>query len=122
MSDCPFCEIIQNDAASVLYRGRWSVAITPLNPVTEGHTLVIPAQHREFLWEMDEDVLRYTMNDVVGIAHRFSQDDLDINVIQSNGPAATQTIKHVHFHIVPRRPGDGLALPWSPPSHNRDTE
>jgi histidine triad (HIT) family protein len=37
----------------------------------------------------------------------------DCNLIVSKGPSATQTVAHLHLHIVPRRPGDGLALPWS---------
>jgi histidine triad (HIT) family protein len=94
----------------MLYPGKWAIIIRPLNPVTEGHALVIPKQHAEYIWELDEDVLRYTINDVAGAAYLLAE---DCNVIQSNGEAATQTVKHVHFHLVPRREGDGLHLPWT---------
>ena len=109
---CPYSYLIEA-GGPFLWEGRWSVALVPLNPVTAGHTLVIPRQHREFVWELDDDVLRYTMGDVAGMAHHHSQDDLDINIIQSNGVNATQTVKHVHFHVVPRRKNDGLTLPWT---------
>lgn len=109
MNLCPFCQIIMGGApATVLYETEAAITIEPLNPVTEGHELVIPRQHAEFIWQLDPNHLGYTMYDVATRAY-----GRPCNIIQSNGASATQTVKHVHFHIVPRREADGLMLPWS---------
>jgi histidine triad (HIT) family protein len=105
---CPFCDY----AGPSPFFGQSSRAyvIEPLNPVTEGHRLVIPRKHvphaaanPRLAGEMMEYAARYiAMNKLV-----------PCNIITSLGHEATQTVDHLHVHIVPRRAGDGLALPWS---------
>jgi histidine triad (HIT) family protein len=84
------------------------VVFSPLNPVTRGHVLVVPSvhvPHAAFDPKFTAEVMRCAaeLADVVG----------DCNIITSVGPAATQTVEHLHVHVVPRRPGDGLLLPWT---------
>jgi histidine triad (HIT) family protein len=116
MRDCPFCTIALEIQAGVRKPLQaWSFwgeldafAITPLNPVTKGHTLIIPRVHVPLL--VDSPLLFGRMAQAAAeYAERFNE----CNVITSMGVNATQTIFHVHTHIVPRRPGDGLLLPWS---------
>lgn len=90
------------------------VVFEPLHPVTEGHLLIVPRDHAGRLEELDEYRAARLIMEVQRVGRRMAEAGLDYNVIQSNGEAATQTVAHVHFHIVPRRPGDGLALPWTP--------
>jgi histidine triad (HIT) family protein len=105
--DCPFCN----------YRGpnpmlRWELAsylIEPLNPVTEGHLLVVSRRHLEDFTENPEHFGAVCM-DAARIAQRQGG---DYNLITSKGDAATQTVRHLHVHLLPRRPNDGLALPWA---------
>ncbi|GIF08673.1 HIT family protein [Actinoplanes siamensis] len=105
---CVFCAIVAGSEPATIVR-RWAdaIAIVPLNPVIEGHVLVIPNQHVTDVTE-DPDVSAIAMRAAAELAAP------PCNVITSAGPEATQTIPHLHLHIVPRTAGDGLALPWSP--------
>lgn len=109
MSACVFCDIIEGRAeADIVWRGMDAIVLTPLNPVTDGHVLVVPKQHVRYIWELAPTYFEPTLAMVANMAR-----GLACNIIQSNGVAATQTVPHVHFHVVPRKGGDGLALPWT---------
>ncbi len=109
MSECVFCRIVAGDApAEMVCEWDDAVAFRPLAPVTNGHTLVIPRAHVDN-YATDPDVTAATMRRAAQLApviHRQS------NLITSAGEWATQTVFHLHVHIVPRRPNDGLHLPW----------
>jgi histidine triad (HIT) family protein len=108
MTDCPFCARI--DAGEYDYSDARSVAFQPLNPVTPGHFLVVPRMHVS-------NALASPVQ--AGHAMRFAgflanQMGLGAaNFITSAGSAASQSVFHLHWHIVPRREGDGLHLPWT---------
>jgi histidine triad (HIT) family protein len=81
---------------------------TPLNPVVEGHRLIVPVVHTSNLNSPELEANQ------TGWALRYFTNDLeDYNLITSKGANATQTIQHLHFHIVPREKDDGLMLPWT---------
>lgn len=103
VSGCPFCDYAGPSEVLVEYNGVFF--INPINPVTEGHVLAIPREHFEDALDDPE-----TTGRVMEAAAWFAQGDC--NIITSVGAAATQTVRHLHVHIVPRRDGDGLALPW----------
>ncbi|MGY1439593.1 HIT family protein [Streptomyces reniochalinae] len=111
MSPCPFCEIAAGHAPADIVR-EWpdTLAVVPLNPVTLGHLLVIPRTHVPDFTD-DPVVTGLTAQRTAELAR-----DLGLtaaNEITSKGGAATQTVFHLHRHLVPRAPGDGLALPWT---------
>lgn len=109
---CTFCEIVAGRESAFIVR-EWpdALAIRPLNPVTEGHVLVLPKAHvvnfAEDPWTAAM-VMHHTA-DYIRNPRRL----WDCNVITSVGPDATQTVFHLHVHVVPRRENDGLALPWT---------
>lgn len=108
---CVFCDIATCDPHSqVEVRIRESVVITPLNPVVPDHKLVIPMRHVEDAGR-DPHATAQVMRDTAIYLKRY--DVGDCNIITSVGEDATQTIWHLHVHIVPRCAGDGLALPWT---------
>jgi histidine triad (HIT) family protein len=109
-TSCVFCDILAGKAPATVVRS-WStaIAIKPLDPVTEGHTLIIPATHVRDVSE-DPEVSAMTME----AAAEYAAGVGPCNVITSVGREATQTVFHLHIHVVPRRDGDGLALPWTP--------
>lgn len=109
MSDCPFCARIA--AAEYDFSDEHAVAFEPLNPVTEGHLLVVPREHVANAGAHPLAASR-TMALAAQIAGALEWAD-SYNLITSAGAAATQTVPHLHIHLVPRRPGDGLALPWT---------
>lgn len=109
---CPFCEIVADRAPARIVR-RWpdALALHPLNPVTTGHLLVIPVRHVATAAcdpQLSGRVASYA-------AALVAEARWQANLIANVGPEASATVPHLHWHIVPRRRGDGLALPW--PQH-----
>lgn len=118
VQECPFCEIVQREDpdAREVYRDEHVVAFFPLEPATLGHTLVVPRHHIPDIWSLDDELARH-----LGVATtRLSQvvkhvlRPEGLNVIQSNGRAATQTVFHLHVHIVPRWSNDSVGRIWPP--------
>lgn len=109
MNDCPFCDRIAADEYD--YSDPHAVAFEPLNPVTPGHLLVVPRRHVRDAGE-DPEVTARTMSLAADIAGP-AEDDGAYNLITSAGRAATQSVFHLHIHLIPRREGDGLHLPWT---------
>ncbi|MFF0004857.1 HIT family protein [Streptomyces tibetensis] len=108
---CPFCRIVRGLApAEVLRDWPDALAILPWGGgVTAGHVLVLPKTHVPDV-AADPLVSAATMRRVAELAGEMG----DCNVITSRGAAATQTVPHLHVHLVPRHHGDGLSLPWTP--------
>src|SRR4051794_25855987 len=98
--DCPFCEIVQREDpdAREIYRNEHVVAFFPLEPATLGHTLVVPQGHVPDIWslkpEMAADIARATVGLAWAVKRAMWPEGL--NIIQSNGAAATQTVPHLH--------------------------
>jgi histidine triad (HIT) family protein len=114
MDDCIFCAIASNHApASIVYQDEKTVAFLDIHPIARGHTLVIPREHCADLFELSASegdlVLRTVVKVATALRNELEPDGL--NLLQSNGRAAGQTIFHFHFHLVPRWRGDGLFLP-----------
>lgn len=106
MSDCPFCERIAKGYYDRL--GPDVVGFVPLNPVTPGHYLVVSEQHVEDA-ATDPAVTARTIE----AACRLIAPVGPCNLIANIGEEATQSVFHLHWHVVPRREGDGLCLPWT---------
>ena len=104
-NDCIFCAIAANEIPSFkVYEDELVVAYLDINPFTKGHTLVIPKAHSEGLLDTSDDTLAAVIARVKKVAaHIKTALPCDgFNILQNNGEAAGQTVKHVHFHIVPR--------------------
>ncbi|MEU2780569.1 HIT domain-containing protein [Streptomyces sp. NPDC007110] len=105
---CPFCEIVTGRApATIVHEWPEAIAIIPLNPVVQGHVLVLPREH----------VPDFTSFPKISAATMLCAAELvagmgSYNLITSKGRPATQSVFHLHLHLVPRTEGDGLALPW----------
>lgn len=106
---CPFCEIIAGRAPATIVR-EWpdALAIVPLNPIVDGHLLVIPKTHTPD-FSTAQYVAAMTMHRASELA---AESDQPMNLITSRGREATQSVFHLHLHLVPRADNDGLALPW----------
>jgi histidine triad (HIT) family protein len=108
VSDCVFCARIERGEYD--YEDKWSVAFQPLSPVTPGHFLVVPRKHVSHALESPRSAGKAL--ELAGyLANQMSLESA--NFITSAGKAATQSVFHLHVHVVPRREGDGLALPWT---------
>ncbi|UNX54099.1 HIT domain-containing protein [Georgenia sp. TF02-10] len=103
---CALCERIES-GRDLRYARFDVVGFEPLAPVVPGHLLFVPRRHAEH-------PAAYAVMEAMAEAELYAGgQDEDYNLITSSGPAATMTQSHVHVHYVPRRAGDGLALPWT---------
>ena len=80
------------------------IAYLDINPFSEGHTLVIPKAHSEGLLDTPCETLAELVKRVKKVARHIKTTlNADgFNILQNNGEAAGQTVRHIHFHIVPR--------------------
>ena len=107
---CPFCAIVDGQAeARVVEHWTDAIAIIPRNAVAPGHVIVIPKVHVESA-ATDPVTTGSPMRRAAEMAKRYDA----CNIITSVGADATQTVFHLHIHVVPRAKNDGLLLPWAP--------
>jgi histidine triad (HIT) family protein len=121
--DCIFCKIVAGElpAAKVCEDER-TLAFMDINPWTRGHLLVIPKQHAADLGEVGEDDLAACAATARRLAllqrERLGADG--VNLLNSFGRAAWQTVFHFHVHVIPRYEGDPLRLPGTPGESDPD--
>jgi len=112
-SMCIFCKIVAGEIpAYKIYEDEDSLAFLDINPVNPGHALVISKKHAANLEEIEASDLQKLIV-VVKIVGRLLKEKLGYagyNVNISNDPVAGQEVPHLHFHLVPRKAGDGLML------------
>jgi histidine triad (HIT) family protein len=109
VSGCVFCAIVGEEAPAAVVRSTASsLTIVPLSPVTPGHVLVIPRVHVADA-AADPEVTAHTMFDAAVYAAEHHE---QFNIITSAGEAATQSVFHLHVHVVPRAVDDMLMVPW----------
>lgn len=109
MSDCVFCDIVEGITDTrITFEWDGVIAFEPLNPVAPGHMLIVPERHVP-----DAAVEPWLTAQVMFYAALIAQDVEPANIITSIGWQASQTVMHLHVHVVPRRLADGLALPWT---------
>ena len=117
MDDCIFCKIVAGDIpATIVREDERTVAFMDIAPGTKGHCLVIPRTHAADVTEIDPDDLAACAIAAQDLARRAlaNLDAAGVNLFNSCGAAAGQTVFHFHVHVIPRYEGDGLRLPWTP--------
>ncbi len=111
--DCIFCKIISGEIPSVeIYEDDRVLAFMDINPLNDGHILIIPKAHAATIHEISEAdflaVMSATHKLAAAVQKTLGPDG--INILQLNGEAANQVVPHLHVHIVPRWSGDGLTV------------
>jgi len=121
--DCIFCAIAKGEApATIVASDERTVAFMDIMPATRGHLLVIPRAHYQDVLSVDPGDLAATATMAKAMAQRV-KDKLDadgVNLLNSCGRAAWQTVFHFHIHVIPRYVDDPLALPWTPRDGDMD--
>jgi histidine triad (HIT) family protein len=115
--DCVFCKIVAGKIpCAKIYEDGETLAFMDINPVHDGHCLVIPKAHHASVFDTPPDVFaavaRSTVKVAKAVKHTIALDGL--NLLQANGPAAAQSVMHFHIHILPRRRDDDLKMNWTP--------
>ncbi len=121
--DCIFCKIAGGEIPSkTLYEDENFRVILDLSPATRGHALILPKEHAEDLHELSDEtaaeVLVLAKKIAAVMVKRLHCDGL--NLVQNNGEAAGQTVKHFHVHVIPRYKGDGQNINWVPGSPSQE--
>jgi len=109
MDDCIFCKIIKGDIPCIkIYEDDRVLAFADINPISKGHTLLIPKNHAENLWEISQEDLTaiHAASKRVANAIRTALKPAGIAVLQLNGRAVNQVVMHYHLHLIPRMAGD----------------
>jgi histidine triad (HIT) family protein len=107
--NCIFCAIVAGDApARPVYEDEHTLAFLDINPITEGHTLVIPKRHAVDLHDIDADDLAATARSAKVVAELLTNGlgSDGVNLLHATGAAAWQTVFHLHIHVMPRVSGD----------------
>ncbi|HEV3092961.1 MAG TPA: HIT family protein [Solirubrobacteraceae bacterium] len=115
--DCIFCKIVAGELpATIVDEDEQTLAFMDINPATRGHALVVPRAHATDLLEIEPDQLAAVSAAAQRLAKRVRErlGADGVNVINSCGAAAWQTVFHFHLHVIPRYEGDPLRLPWVP--------
>ena len=109
---CVFCKIISGEFnSSKIYEDEKVLAILDLSQATYGHTLVMPKEHYENIFELPEDVAGHLFKVVKKICSHYNEtipNIKGINLLNNNGKIAGQTVMHYHMHILPRYENDDL--------------
>jgi histidine triad (HIT) family protein len=116
--DCIFSKIVAGQIpAEKVYEDDVVLAFLDINPISDGHTLVIPKKKYGRLEDCPDELVGQVCSRLGKIARAVvsAMDAEGYNVFCNNGRAAGQLIDYVHFHIIPRRSGDGVLAKW--PQH-----
>lgn len=115
MRDCIFCKIAAGEIGSqTIYEDAAFRAILDIGPASRGHVLILPKEHAEDFFALPEETAAAAMKlaSKLAKAMRSALDFDGLNVLQNNGEAAGQTVKHYHLHLIPRYEGDAVSVTW----------
>ena len=113
--DCIFCKIIAGEwSGQIVAQDERTVAFMDINPATRGHLLVVARNHTRDLLEIDQEDLAAVVVAAQQLARRVAErlGADGVNLLNSCGSQAWQTVFHFHIHLIPRYAGDPLRLPW----------
>jgi histidine triad (HIT) family protein len=106
MKECVFCKKIET---MDLHWSKGVIDFEPLNPVVPSHRLIVPVKHVDSFTSSPE-ISAWVMEYAAEYANRKGG---EWNLITSKGKSATQSVFHLHVHLIPRFKDDGLKLPWT---------
>ena len=117
---CVFCEIIKGKApAHIIYENNLLVAFLDIDPINEGHVLIVPKQHVDTIVELSDDTLGSIMNAAKKIVAALSEiyKNEGYSIMQNGGKFCD--FGHAHFHVFPRFDNDGFG--WTYGNDKKDS-
>ena len=118
LPSCVFCEIARGTAqASTVYADDTVLAFMDIQPVNEGHVLVVPRAHAAHLSELAEETGAHLYRVAMTVSEALRKSGVrceGVNLSLAHGEAAGQEIFHVHLHLIPRFRGDGFGFRFGP--------
>ena len=115
--DCIFCKLANGVIpTNSIYEDDKFKVILDMGPATKGHALILPKDHADNLFGLDDETAAAAMVLAKKLASKM-MDKLSadgLNVVQNNGEVAGQTVMHYHLHLIPRYKEDGQHISWKP--------
>jgi histidine triad (HIT) family protein len=113
---CIFCKIVAVEVpAAIVYEDDRALAFLDIGPLAEGHLLVISREHYARVTDFPADrfsAVAAVIPRLIGVVQSVTGCE-GVNILVNNGSAAGQVVNHVHWHLIPRRSGDGLGYRWN---------
>lgn len=109
--NCVFCKILNKEIPSYkIYEDEFTYAFLDISKDVFGHTLVIPKKHVTNILDADETTLENVIKTIKKVSKHYTQNCgfEGVNIMNANHESAGQTVFHLHFHIIPRKTGDGV--------------
>lgn len=117
MNDCVFCKILAGEIPSMkIYEDEYCIATLDIGPATDGHTLILAKEHYSDVTEVPDECL----GNLFAAAKKVGKIQMEklgadgFNIVQNNGAAAGQTVRHFHIHVIPRYEGGPIVAAWKP--------
>lgn len=108
MKDCIFCKIINNEIpSSTIYEDDLVKVFLDVNPITNGHMLIIPKKHYENVFDIDKEIISHSIDLIRNNLYPMIKEKLNcdgLTISQNNGFG--QEVKHYHIHVIPRYTND----------------
>ena len=115
---CVFCKILKGKIeASLVYEDEQVIAFMDIEPVNEGHVLIIPSVHAPHLNDLDDETLGHMAKIAGKIAKAIRKSDIrseGMNLFLADDEVAGQEVWHAHLHVFPRFKDDGFGLKHDP--------
>ncbi len=111
--DCIFCKIIKGEIPSAkVFENEKVFVFLDISPLTEGHCLIIPKQHFENIFDIDENILEEIAKTAKELAGRIKikLGVTGVQLVNASGKDAEQSVMHFHLHLIPRYENDGLEM------------
>ena len=115
--DCIFCKIANGEIPSkTIFENDKFRVFFDLGPATKGHALLVPKEHFDNLYAMDDEFGR----EIIPTAKKVATVMKDVlaadgfNLVQNNGEEAGQSVFHFHMHLIPRYKNDHAMVLWKP--------
>jgi histidine triad (HIT) family protein len=111
--ECIFCKIVNNEsAATKIFEDDLCIVMETIAPVSKGHVLVIPKEHSENIFDIEDFLLSHLVlvSKAIGKQLVIENEAKGMNLLHAAGEVAQQSVFHFHFHLVPRYEGDDLDL------------
>jgi len=109
--DCIFCNIINGKFPSrIVFHDAHTIVFMDIAKDVDGHMVVAPKKHVASLFDCDSETLHHLTDTLQTVSkHCVEQCGFEgVNVLHASGEAADQSVPHFHFHLIPRKKGDGI--------------
>lgn len=107
---CIFCSIVAGELpCRKIFEDERTLVMLDIADDVDGHMLVLPKKHVESIFDCDTETISAVMHTTQTVSKHLMTIGYDgVNILNASGKAADQSVPHLHFHLIPRRFGDGL--------------